>query len=199
MLRKLRSAVSRRISRHLTAWLLCACKHAPVRLMPAYPLVSFCARIFVLVSFDLAALLASDKEDNHQSICRRGATAYLGTQRFLNLFQIRFWLQRSTLRRKPRTAPNKPSSGVRSSFADPTRIAGRYRGRQFAASQRAVGNRKTEKNESERVGHSCSNFLATFNISQAQVVGELAVALRCAIAVAFGQGVGDSDDSGADR
>lgn len=87
----------------------------------------------------------------------------------------------------------------RSSFADPTRIAGRYRGRQFAASQRAVGNRKTEKNESERVGHSCSNFLATFNISQAQVVGELAVALRCAIAVAFGQGVGDSDDSGADR
>ena len=30
-------------------------------------------------------------------------------------------------------------------------------------------------------------------------MGELAVALRCAIAVAFGQGVGDSDDSGADR
>ena len=111
-LRKLRSAVSRRISRHLTAWLICACEQAPARLMPAYPLVSFYARIFVLVSFDLAALLASDKEDNHQSICRRGATAYLGTQRFLNLFQIRFWLQRSTLRRKPRTAPNKPSSGV---------------------------------------------------------------------------------------
>jgi hypothetical protein len=30
-------------------------------------------------------------------------------------------------------------------------------------------------------------------------VGELAVALRCAIPDAFGQGVGASDDSGADR
>ena len=112
MLRKLRSAVSRGISRHLTAWLICACKQAPARLMPAYPLASFYARIFVLVSFDLAALRASDEEDNHQSICRRGATAHLGTPCFLNMFQIRFWLQRSTLRRKPRTAPNKPRSGV---------------------------------------------------------------------------------------
>ncbi len=121
----------------------------------------------------------------------------------LNVFLIcfRFAFRRSGPHCGASHEPLRTSHAAvwRSSLAESTRTAGRFRGRRFAASQRAVGNRKTKKNESERVGHSCSNFLATFNISQAQVVGELAVALSRAIPDALGQRVAASDDSGADR
>ena len=152
----------------------------------------------MLVSFDPAVLRAAREEDKHQRICRRSATAYLGTPCFF-VFQIPCWLQRSPLRRKPRTAPNKPCSGAGKQPRS-TRTNRRRRSRNMILLHRQSC---AEIEKQKRTESSVSGVVVATSwpllVSQAQVVRELAVALPRVISDSLRQGVGASVDSGTDR